>query len=120
MIALLLAPLAAAGMTAPAPPSTSVGLHQWRQLAGKRLRADKVVEDSRCPMNARCVWAGRTTVKVTLRDGARSRTANVTLGEAIPFAGGRLALVSVSPERMAGAQPRRPAPYRFTFQFRRD
>lgn len=134
MITLLLAPLAVAGMapalttpgltpsalTTPPPTTAAAGLHQWRTLAGKRFRADRVVEDSRCPMNARCVWAGRATVSLTLRDGRRTRQARLTLGEAIPFAGGQLALVSVSPEKMAGAQPKRPAPYRFTFEFRRS
>lgn len=70
-------------------------------------------------MNARCVWAGRATVRLTLRDGRRTRQANVTLGESVPFASGRLALVSVTPERMAGAKPKRQAPYRFTFEYRR-
>lgn len=123
MICSLLAPLALAACleppATPTPSTVAVGLHRWSRLAGKRLRAEKVVEDSRCPMNARCVWAGRATVRVTLNDGRRPRTANVTLGESIPFAGGQLALVSVSPEKMAGAQPKRPAPYRFTFEYRR-
>jgi hypothetical protein len=120
MITLLLAPLALAVAPQLAPASmVTTGLHRWQRIAGKRLRADRVVEDSRCPMNARCVWAGRATVRVTLNDGKRTRTANVALGESIPFAGGQLALVSVSPEKMAGAQPKRPAPYRFTFEYRR-
>lgn len=118
MITLLLAPLAPAAAPQPAPVVTT-GLHRWHRVAGKRLRVDKVVEDSRCPMNARCVWAGRATVRLTLNDGRRSRVADITLGGAIPFAKGRLALVAVSPELMAGAQPRRPGPYQFSFEYRR-
>lgn len=120
MICSLLAPLAlAACMEPPASPAAiAVPLHRWSRLGGHRLRVDKVVEDSRCPMNARCVWAGRATVRLTLRDGRRTRQANVSLGETIPFAKGQLALVSVTPERMAGAPPKRPAPYRFTLEYR--
>lgn len=118
MITLFLAPLAAA-LTTPAPATTVVGLHQWRAFAGKRFRADKVVEDSRCPMNARCVWAGRATIRLTLRDARRTRQADLTLGEAVPFADGKLTLVSVAPERIAGTRTKRPGPYRFAFEYRR-
>ncbi len=121
MICSLLAPLALAACMEPPPrPDTvTTGLGGWAHLGRLRLRADRIVEDSRCPMNARCVWAGRATIALTLRDGRRTRRANLTLGEAIPVPGGQLALVSVSPEKMAGAQPKRRAPYRFTFEYRR-
>jgi len=118
MIGPLLAPLALAAAPQPAPIVTT-GLHRWQRIADRQVRVDKVVEDSRCPMNARCVWAGRAIVRVTLREGTRRRTVDVTLGEPIPFAGGKLELVSVTPEKMAGAQPKRPAPYRFSFEYRR-
>lgn len=36
---------------------------------GLRLRPLEVLEDSRCPQNARCVWAGRLRVRVAV-DGA--------------------------------------------------
>jgi hypothetical protein len=121
MICTLLAPLAlsaaCAGYVPPSPPPAR--LHQWTRVAGIRLRPDKVVEDSRCPMNARCVWAGRATVRVTIHDGRRARQMNVTLGDSVPVRGGKLALVSVTPEKMAGAQPKRPAPYRFVFELQR-
>jgi hypothetical protein len=121
MICSLLAPLALAACLTPLPTqpvAVTTGLHGWRQLAGKRLRVDRVLEDSRCPMNARCVWAGRATVRLTLRDGTRTRRADLSLGETIPFADGQLALTSVTPEKMAGAQPKLPAPYRFTLEYR--
>ncbi|MCP3733172.1 hypothetical protein M9978_22465 [Sphingomonas sp. MG17] len=120
MICSLLAPLAlAACIEPPEPVAVSARIGAWTRIAGLRIRPDKVVEDSRCPMNARCVWAGRATVRLTLRDGSRTRQVNVTLGEPIKVRDGRLALMSVSPEKMAGAQPKRPAPYRFVFEFQR-
>jgi hypothetical protein len=34
-----------------------------------KIRFISVVEDSRCPMNARCVWAGRARIKLEIRKG---------------------------------------------------
>lgn len=122
MICALLAPLALAAcaeVPPPVPATVTTRIGAWSRVATLRIRADKVVEDSRCPMNARCVWAGRATVRITLRDGTRPRQVDVSLGESVPVAGGNLALVSVTPERIAGAQPKRRAPYRFTFEYRR-
>lgn len=120
MFCTLFAPLALAACSAvPGPDAAIATLGRWTRVGTVRIRPDQVVEDSRCPMNARCVWAGRATVRVTLRDGQRPRQVQVTLGESVPVTGGTLALVAVSPEKMAGAGPKRPAPYRFTFEYRR-
>ena len=40
-----------------------------------------VVEDSRCPINARCVWAGRLVVRTEIDGAAGAETRNLTLGE---------------------------------------
>ena len=68
-----------------------------------------VVEDSRCPINARCVWAGRL-VLTTRIDGAGWReTVDLTLGQPHSTHGAGLALVSAEPGKMAGAEPSPPA-----------
>ena len=68
-----------------------------------------VVEDSRCPINARCVWAGRL-VLTTRIDGAGWReTVDLTLGQPHSTHGTGLALVSAEPGKMAGAEPSPPA-----------
>lgn len=36
----------------------------------------QVVEDSRCPMNARCVWAGNARVAIKVDEFTRGETAN--------------------------------------------
>lgn len=77
----------------------------------------KVVEDSRCPANARCVWAGRLIVETRI-DGAGWRdTANITLGETFGTHGHVIALVSGEPTKTTeGDVP--PAAYRFTYEAR--
>ncbi len=99
--------------------STPTRIGKWSRIGEIRLRPERVVEDSRCPMNARCVWAGRVVVQFTLREGNRTRVTDLILGYSTPVAGGNLHLSSVTPEKMAGTQPTRSAPYRFTLELRR-
>ena len=68
-----------------------------------------VVEDSRCPINARCVWAGRLIVKARIDGAGWRETVNLTLGEPYATHGTGLALVSGEPGKMAGSPPSPPA-----------
>jgi|KBSMisStandDraft_5_1062788.scaffolds.fasta_scaffold89139_2 hypothetical protein len=65
----------------------------------------KLVEDSRCPMNARCVWAGRAIVTTRIDGTGWRETSNLELGK--PYATHNLSvqLSSVQPEKVAGQQP---------------
>lgn len=68
-----------------------------------------VVEDSRCPINARCIWAGRLIVKTRIDGAGWRETVNLTLGEPYRTHGAGLALVSGEPGKMAGSPPSPPA-----------
>jgi hypothetical protein len=75
-----------------------------------------VLEDSRCPQRAVCVWAGQVRLRVRI-GGRRARVIKeLTLGRPSPVADGSLTLVSVSPERNAGPATL-PRSYRFGFRF---
>ncbi len=73
-----------------------------------------LVEDSRCPINARCVWAGRAIVRADVAGAGWDETLNLTLGEQVATRGTTLVLTSVAPGKMAGAQP---APQSLLFGF---
>ncbi len=75
-----------------------------------------MVEDSRCPINARCVWAGRAIVRADVAGAGWHETRSLTLGERITTHGLPLALTSVEPGKMAGQQPRPPQPTLFGFE----
>lgn len=125
--ALLLASLAACAVIpdAPRPESaataqgTPVALGQAVQVGSVVATPMEVVEDSRCPINARCVWAGRLVVKTRI-DGAGWRdTADLTLGEPWSTHDVGIALTSGEPGRMAGEGAETPKEaYRFTFEAR--
>lgn len=81
---------------------------------GLRVRPLEVLEDSRCPQNARCVWAGRLRVRVNV-EGVGDR--EVTLGEgAVETPYGNFSMVAAAPgpwtDWPEGAKP----PYRFGFR----
>ena len=74
-----------------------------------------LVEDSRCPINARCVWAGRAIVRSQVDGPGWRETRDLTLGQTIATHGLTLSLTSVEPGKLAGT-PAPAAPYLFGFE----
>jgi hypothetical protein len=72
-----------------------------------------VVEDSRCPINARCVWAGRLVLRTRIEGAGWREIAQLTLGQPLVTHGSGLALVSAEPNKLAG----QPAPQAMLFGF---
>lgn len=120
--AILLAPIAlTASLADAAPPSIARGVTVARigetvRVHGIRVTPLRVLEDSRCPQNARCVWAGRVRLSVRIGNATRE----LALGQPVPFAGGALSLAAVLPERTARDGTIPPRAYRFGFQFERN
>ena len=123
----LVAPLVLAACTvipqsapaeAPAPTDgiARAALGQRAFVDGPYVTPLAVIEDSRCPMNARCVWAGRTRLSVRIDLGSHSETREIGSNQPIQVADGQLSLVEVRPDTTAG-QPVDPAAYRFGFTF---
>lgn len=119
----LLAPLAACAMVPDAPivdgtpraELTPVALGQPVRVGEVVVTPRSVVEDSRCPINARCVWPGRLIVETRI-DGAGWRdTTNITLGETYATHGKVIALVSGEPGRMTDDETA-PGEYRFVYE----
>ena len=80
------------------------------------VRPEMVIEDSRCPMNARCVWAGRVVIEATVWQGGQAERCQLTLGE--PDSDGLL-LDTVEPGRTTDGQIA-PKDYRFHFSVQRQ
>ena len=58
-------------------PSGEVKVGDTRLVNGLQITLHKVVEDSRCPTDAVCIWAGRLVVNVTLKFGRATETLNL-------------------------------------------
>jgi len=76
------------------------------EVAGLTVRFDKVIEDSRCPMNARCVWEGNARVAFTISRGGKSSPLTLNTSERFEtkqeFGDIALRLVRLDPTPMAG------------------
>jgi hypothetical protein len=112
----LAAALACAGATPAAPPADTAELGKPFTLApgesatlgsGKvAVRLVAVSEDSRCPKNEQCVWAGNARVELEVRVGggeARPVTLETNRGASDTEVGDfTLALVDVAPAPISG------------------
>lgn len=96
---------------------SNVALNKTAYVDGPRIRPIAVLEDSRCPINARCVWAGRVRVKVLWVRADGNQELELTMGEAKPIADGAITLTSVTPARVAGGPSIKAKDYRFSFSF---
>ena len=111
---------ATACVTIPAVKSdgTDVALGQTAYVDGPKIRPIKIIEDSRCPMNARCIWAGRVRILVDWVKADGEQLVEMTLGEPASIADGAITLTAVNPSKMAGESKELvPGDYRFSFQF---
>ena len=98
-----------------AQQGSTVGLLRPVQLGSVVVTPMRVTEDSRCPINARCVWAGRTVVETRIDGAGWRQTQPLTLGEPHNVRGVTVTLVSVMPAQQTGKQISS-AEYRFAFE----
>lgn len=74
-------------------------INQKISLSGVSITPIKVVSDSRCPSGVQCVRAGTVLLKVKLEKEGGIQEADLELGKAITFAGERVLLENVLPEK---------------------
>lgn len=102
------------------PPSEGLAyarIGQEIRVDGPRVTPLSVLEDSRCPENARCIWAGRVRISARIVTGRGAETREMTLGEPIAVADGKLLLGDVQPGRKTTEAAVAPGDYRFEFRF---
>lgn len=124
LLALAIPSLLAACAVVPPPTSTPPQPQGYAVPFGVPVRVGelvvtpkKLVEDSRCPVNARCVWAGRVVVTTRIVGPGFADTADLTLGEPFGTNGRMLALVGVRPEKTTQGDIA-PRDYRFSYEAR--
>ena len=114
---LTLSACATAGRDAPLADGSDVALGQRAYVDGPLVQPVAVLEDSRCPMNARCIWAGRVRVQmVWIRGNGEKQPFEATLGEPVQLADGHFTLESVRPEKRTDVTIK-PGDYRFSLRF---
>ncbi|MGQ0589995.1 MAG: hypothetical protein ACT4N8_10780 [Sphingosinicella sp.] len=113
----LLAAVSACTTVAAAPrEGDTAALGETVRIVDLVVTPRAVVEDSRCPVDVTCIWAGRIVLRAQVNDGASRRVFDLDLGQSVQVGDGMLALREVTPARHSGA-PISPADYRFHFTF---
>lgn len=74
-----------------------------------------VVEDSRCPADAQCPWAGRLIVRTRIDGVGWRETADLVLGQPFAVRDATVTLVSAEPAPRAGHETQ-PDDYRFVYR----
>lgn len=117
LIALAALPLLGACATVPAEAG-SVRLGQSASVGPLRVTPLRVLEDSRCPMEARCVWAGQVRLQVRVVHAGHRAVDEVVSNKPLALAGGNLELAGVMPPTSVQRKIA-PRDYRFTLRFER-
>ncbi len=94
-----------------------VAIGEALESGGATITPLRVVEDSRCPVDAECFWEGRLRVAALVQQGGREREVELTLGSATPALSGNVQFTKALPE-MRAQTPEIPAKaYRFNFTY---
>ena len=99
--------------------SIDAKLGQTVRFGSMKVTPLKVLEDSRCPMEARCIWAGRVTLRVRINFGGSDQFGEVSTDKPFQLRAGTLELQSVMPPRSV-KRTLVPGDYVFTLKFNGD
>lgn len=97
----------------PTGDTSKIAIGSSATIHGTTIRVLELVEDSRCPVDVQCVWAG--TVRVRTSIDSYNRDFTFTLGQPQVVGGGTVTLVSVIPAQKYSTQTVPLSDYRFTF-----
>ena len=83
--------------------TVSVRVHHEKPVArtGLRVRFVEMVEDSRCPADTNCIWAGNAKIRVRVSQNRRSKIIELNSGmenKDARFAGYEFKLTGLTPE----------------------
>jgi hypothetical protein len=109
LLALTLVACTRAPADPPLPTDITLKTGDQRAIRGLTVIFVGVKEDSRCPDNARCVWAGNAAVELRMEGGSDSVAITLNSGvepKSIEVRGLRFTIASLLPTPMIGA----PAP----------
>ena len=87
-------------------------------INGVKITLNKIVGDSRCPVDAICIWAGNVTANVTLQSNTDKETIDIFSDKGpVAFDSYQVSLEQVSPSSKADTKIK-PEDYSLTFKVR--
>jgi len=79
-----------------------VGVGKTTFVNGARITLNKVVQDSRCPVDVQCIQAGSVTANISLKSDTDSETINIESGKSpIQFDSFFVSLENIAPSKVA-------------------
>ena len=82
------------------PLGESIGIDDTQVI----IHFSKVIDDSRCPMNARCVWEGNAKIAVEMMNATVELNTSTRFATKQTVAGFTVELIRLEPSPLAGAQ----------------
>ena len=114
VFALVAIALSGCATTPAANAGPTAALGEVATVGGLYVRPIAVVEDSRCPAQVQCVWAGRLKVRARMNGPGWTQIRDFELGVPQAVDQYRVALVAGEPQKVAPGEID-PRAYRFTF-----
>ena len=98
----------------PGKAQNEIGVGETKEINGLRITLNKIVEDSRCPSDVQCIWAGRLVANVTLKSGSKEETLDLA-SDAAPkaFDAFLVSIAGIYPEKLV-SEPS--TSYKITFK----
>lgn len=93
-------------------------LNETVSAFGVSVTPKEVLEDSRCPVDAVCVWEGRVRISATVVSEIAASTQEFVLREPVVFEGEEVTLLGVTPDARTGAELKG-GDYVFTFEIKK-
>ncbi len=87
------------------------------ESGGATITALEVLEDSRCPVETECVWAGQVRIRALVERAGRTREVEIATGEPVEIVSGMLTLTQVWPATSVQHLISDPQAYRFSFSW---
>lgn len=93
-----------------------LGLGEVGTALGLRITANRLLEDSRCPQDVTCVWAGTVRVETLIVSAMGTSTNAMEPGSAITTEAEEVTFVGAEPYPLQAGEPIAPEDYRFIFR----
>ena len=106
---------AVANIPAAEAEGAEIGFGQTVALGDLLLTPLRITEDSRCPINARCVWAGRITVETQIDGDGWQETVGISNDDFTRLHGHTVKIIGAQPGNIAGGEAIALGDYRFSY-----
>lgn len=91
-----------------------VGVGETGSTFGLSVTLNNIVNDSRCPVDAQCIWAGMLVAEITLAEAGASETVELQQDDVREWRGYSVTMVSAEPIPRSDVE-RKPEDYFLTF-----